>query len=887
MPEDRRHTKFNRNPMLWLAVAFGSGIVVESVLTVDLVAATAAATVLIVVSLVFRSQTPATWLMLAAAVCAGLVSARAEKQSVSPDRVKILYDSGKIPSGDPVEVEGVLQGRPEASVDGVLLTVATERIRHRNFDHAASGNVRLFLKTSNSPADLKYGFRIRFTTKLERDDGYLNPGGMPLRYILDRQRIDATGAIKSPLLVEKLADESVFLPLAWVYDRRAAIIDSLRKNLSTQAAGVMIASLLGNREFLDKETADLFRDGGTFHILVISGLHITFFGGFLLWILRMITRRHWALFSITNIILWLYTLAVGADVPVVRAALMFTVMSFAYVIRRQGGLLNSLGISVLILLAWRPSDVFNPSFQLTFVSVAAIVAIAFPLLETLKRIGRWTPTPDEPFPPAVPRWLVRIAETLYWNEKAWQIESKRQIWRANLFKTPAFPALASPGIQMWTRPLFEGILVSSIVLICMLPLSILYFHRVAVAGVVLNLWVGFFIALESFVAVTAVMIAQLSAPLAKGFFALANILNWLMLLLPRALPVDGWLSFRLPAYTGSGQIVYLLLLLPITFLALAVNTWRPFEIGRKRFLTDRRWVGAWSIVLAAFVLVMIIHPLAGSPRDGRLRIDFLDVGQGDSALVTFPDGKTMLVDGGGRMRYREDSDEPEFVPDFLGIGETVVSPFLWGRGLSRIDFVLATHGDADHIQGLTDVAKNFKIGTAILGRQAIPTAEFEEFTTVLGRRGVPIEYVAAGDVFIFGEVTAEILNPVTDQTATRSSNDSSVVVRLTFGDRSILLTGDIETAAERELAVTANITADVIKVAHHGSRTSSTQAFVDRSGAKIAVIPVGRTSPHGHPHTEVVERWKAAGAEVITTGSSGTVTVSTDGKDVKLSRFQD
>ena len=871
--------------MLWLAVAFGVGIIVESVLTVDLVAATAAATVLIAVAVVLRSHASATWLVLAAAVCAGLVSGETEKQSVSPNRVKILYDSGQIPSGDSVEVEGVLQGRPEASVDGVLLTIATERIRHRGIDHAASGNVRLFLKTSNSPADLKYGSRILVTTKLERDDGYLNPGVMPRREILDRLRIDATGAIKSPLLVEKLADESVFLPLAWVYDRRAAMIDSLRSNLSPSAAGVMIASLLGNREFLDKETADLFRDGGTFHILVISGLHITFFGAFLVAVLRMVTRRHWALFGVTNIVLWLYTLAVGADVPVVRAALMFTVMSFAYIIRRQGGLLNSLGISVLILLSWRPSDVFNPSFQLTFVSVAAILAIAFPLLERLKRIGRWTPTPDEPFPPAAPRWLVGLAETIYWNEKAWEIDSKRQIWKAKISKSPLLPAIATSGIQFFTRPVFEGIFVSLVVMICMLPLSIVYFHRVAVGSIILNLWVGFFIALESFAAVTAVMIASLvNEAFAQGFFALAEVFNWLMLVLPKLIPLDGWASFRLPAYTGKGRLVYVLFIPVIVFFAIAINSWRPFEVRRRRSAAACRLVTAGAAALGVLILVSVLCPFAARQPDGRLHIDFLDVGQGDSALITFPDGRTMLVDGGGNRRYGEDPENPDFTPDFQGIGETVVSPFLWDRGLSRIDILLATHGDADHVQGLIDVAKNFKIGTVILGRQAIPTAEFEEFAAVLDRRGVPIEYVAAGDVFEFSDVTAEILNPTMHQSSSRSTNDSSVVVRLTFGDRSILLTGDIESAAERELA---GIEADIVKVAHHGSRTSSTQEFVDRSGAKIAVIPVGRTSQHGHPHPEVVERWKAAGAEVITTGSRGTVTVSTDGNDVKLIRFQD
>jgi competence protein ComEC len=878
-------SRFNRFPMLWLAIAFGTGIFAQSILDIAVEVSISVAVVLVGTAVLLRSTASATFLILIATFFAGLGSAKIEKDDVAPDRVKVLYDSGMISSGDPVEIEGILRGRPEASIQGYVLTLAVERLRHRAEEVKASGNVRLFLR-SPTDSDLKYGSRIRVLTRLERDDGYLNPGVKPRREILDQMRIDATGSIKSPLLVEKISDESVFVPLAWVYDQRALLIELMRKNLSPSAAGVMIASLLGNREFLAKETADLFRDGGTFHILVISGLHITFIGGILVAILRHFTRRNWFIFWITNLVLWGYTLAVGAEIPVVRAALMFTIMSLAYLIRRDGNLLNSLGISVLILLAWRPSDVFNPSFQLTFVSVASIVAIAFPLLETLRRIGKWTPTPDEPFPPLAPRWLVSLAETLYWNENAWQIELKRQIWKANILKSPLLSSLASSGPRILLRPLFEGVLVSVIVLICMLPLSIVYFHRVAVGSVILNLWVGFFIALESFLVLGAVIFGFASETLAAGWFALAEIANWLMLLLPKLMPVDGWMSFRLAAYTGTGKWIYVLFLLPLIILAIAINSWRPFEIGRTNPWTGKLLITSASLLLGILTLTAVFHPFASSRADGNLRVDFLDVGQGDAALVTFPDGTTMLVDGGGRRRY-EDDENADFTPDFHGIGEMVVSPFLWHRGLTRIDFLLATHGDADHTQGLIDVAKNFEVGTAILGRDPLQTDELKEFVAVLDRREVPIDFVAAGDTFRFGDVKAEVLNPTVGSTTDASTNDSSVVLRLTFGERSILLTGDIESAAERGLlALPEKLKADVVKVAHHGSRTSSIQPFVAASEAKIAVIPVGRTSPHGHPHEEVVDRWKSAGAEVLTTGSRGTVTVSTNGNAVLLETYK-
>ncbi len=271
---------------------------------------------------------------------------------------------------------------------------------------------------------------------MEREEQYQNPGVISRIELLDRMGIDASCSIKSPLLIEHIADESVFVPMAWVYDQRARLIDAFRQNLGPKAAGVMIASLLGNKHFLDKDTAELFREGGTFHILVISGLHITLIGGILLLIVRRLTRNRWLQFIVTGGVLWAYTLAVGADVPVVRAALMFTVLLAGYAMYRRGSLLNSLALSALLLLVWRPSDLFDASLQLTVVSVAAIVACAHPLIEHLRAIGGWTPTPDKPFPPNVSPWLRRLCETLYWNEDSWAIDAKRQIWTARLQKSP-------------------------------------------------------------------------------------------------------------------------------------------------------------------------------------------------------------------------------------------------------------------------------------------------------------------------------------------------------------------------------------------------------------------------------------------------------------------
>ena len=287
--------------------------------------------------------------------------------------------------------------------------------------------------------------------------------------------------------------------------------------------------------------------------------------------------------------------------------------------------------------------------------------------------------------------------------------------------------------------------------------------------------------------------------------------------------------------------------------------------------------------------IIIFHPFSAPLADGRLHFDFLDVGQGDSALVTFPDGQTLLIDGGGRAKHRSgaDDDAEPFERDVRGIGEAVVSEFLWYRGYSHIDHILATHGDADHIQGLGDVAKNFSIGSAEFGRTPPANAEFAQVYSVLQARQIPIVTIERGDRLKFGDAAVEVLYPIgTDDPDAVSDNNHCVVLRIVMGSRAFLLTGDIERATEAELINgRGTLIADLIKVAHHGSRTSSTQPFIDVTQARYAVISVGRFSRFGHPHPDVVERWKNFGARVMTTGEKGTISVSTDGHDLMISQF--
>ena len=376
-------------------------------------------------------------------------------------------------------------------------------------------------------------------------------------------------------------------------------------------------------------------------------------------------------------------------------------------------------------------------------------------------------------------------------------------------------------------------------------------------------------------------------------------------------------TFRAAHYEGWHTIVYALYFVPFAMLAWLLDRWRPiehvptFDRRVKRRAPEReqsagkiaappRFPFAPSLLCAlamASALVAVVRPPSDQP-DGKLTVHFLDVGQGDSALIVFPHGKTMLVDGGGELHFdRREHDERGgahaeeaelFADNAFAIGEAVVSRFIWSLGRTRVDYVLATHADADHIGGLWDVVRNMEVGQAIVGHVPAADPEYDHFVDALRQRRVPLSAVSAGERFEVDGVMIEVLwPPLAYGAAVTSGNNDSVVLRLVYGSVSILLAGDIEKAAEDSLVASGmELRSDLLKVPHHGSRTSSTESFLGAVNPRYAVISVGERSRFGHPHSSVVNRYLARGVKRYQTGRDGMVTMKTDGSTLDIRTYK-
>jgi competence protein ComEC len=466
---------------------------------------------------VVRNRLTAASIFLALAFFAcGLVLAWFGNQPAPANRIARIYDDGVVGVGEPVELTGTVSGQPEPAPQSFYLTLSAERIRAKGIEYEAAGTVLLTARLSNdqlsneyNALELRHGARLRLAVTLSREDSFRNPGVMPFTEYLERQGYDATGVIKSPLLIERLDDERVFLPLALLYEWRERLQQRIHYLFSPETAGVLDAAMLGNHYNISLSAAERFRAGGTFHVLVISGLQIAFIGGLMLLVVRWFTKRRILQVVLAAALLWGYTIAVGADASVVRSAFMFTVVLLAPLVWRPANTLNNLGGAAIFLLVWRPNDLLDPSFQLTFLSVLSIVALAVPLISQMRQVGSWRPTHETPYPPAVSVWFRAFSESLFWSERGWKAEMAGSNIRYRLFKTRWAGPLERWRVQGLLRFAANAMVISAA---CRWHAAVddHLFHPDLVCGAAAQHFVGGLMSMLSLFAMAAVLVSTVS-----------------------------------------------------------------------------------------------------------------------------------------------------------------------------------------------------------------------------------------------------------------------------------------------------------------------------------------------------------------------------------------
>ena len=714
----------------------------------------------------------------------------------------------------------------------------------------ARARVSLYPREGEAPPRLRYGQRVEVEARVRRTHNFLNPGSFDYAAYLARQQVFWNASMPSGSPVRILGGECGSQFWRAIYGLRQTALERLERLYShSQYQAVMIqAILVGESSRVERVWTENFRRTGTFHALVISGLHVTVLAAFFLFLLRLCFCPEGPALALTTLAGWLYALVCGWQAPVVRAAAGFTLFVVGRWFYRRGNLLNLLAAVAIGFIVLDPEQMFEASFQLSFLSVAALGALAVPLLER-------TSAP-------LARGLAGLADV----GRDVHLEPRVAHFRLELRLLAEAVALWTRIPQRWLLALAAALLrvafyawelavVSATVQVGLaLPMAI-YFHRLSLTGLSANILIVPLMSLLVPVGFVAVVTGWgLPATLAGWLLAASQgIADWHVRFEP---------AWRVPAPPLWLAAAFTAALLGLGLAARAARGWR---------------LGALGLVTGLLVLI-VWHPFPPQVQPGTLELTAIDVGQGESLLVAFPEGKLMLVDAGGipvfgaRRRPR------------LDIGEDVVSPYLWSRSIKRLDVVVMSHAHEDHMGGMAAVLENFRpkeLWTGAVPERDPLWAPLRQRAHRLGVKVVPLQ---AGRRFQYAGAQVEVLAPALDYEVSASArNNDSLVLRLAYGRHSFLLAGDVDRRIEAELLERSLIgKSEVLKAAHHGGKGSSSAPFLEAALPAVAIISAGFENSYGMPSAEVLERLRERRVAVLRTDLWGLVTVRSDGLRLSL-----
>lgn len=844
----------------------------------------AAGVVLIVAGLALAKMErlfPATTISLLSWALIGFLGACVAEQPRAANHVTSLLEQGRLSLQAPLRWQGRLRDEPAKLPWGYGLEIDLARVDFEGAGLPLQGGLRVgFTPRPEQPplADLHAGDQVSVLTEARLPQVFRDEGAFDRRAFLAQQNIDLVATLRSPRLIERTASSnpSIATGLVWMRSRLRREIDTLCGG-SPQAAGVLRAMLLGDRSFVDRAESADFQKTGAFHVLVVAGLHVGAIAAMLFWVgkkLRL-TRSLTMLFTLA--LLFLYVAIVEERPPVLRAAVMTAIVVLGGFFFRRLELLNSAAIAALILLIAKPLALRDSSFQLTFVAIGCIAGLAVPWLEKtaqpyVRALRGWRDvTRDASHEPRAAQFRIDLRSLDRWiTARLPQVLGKATGY-----------GLAS-GLTLTFR-VWELLVVTLALQIGMLPLMARDFHRISLSAPVVNLvavpTVGILVPLGFLTLATGLTLPGagrlLAAPLTGLTALLVHVVQWFGHF-PR------W-SYRIP-----GPPLWLIVAFIVFGVALAAAMRG----------TQKRWkVFGRGICFAWFACAVAIAVFPFSPQwaKGKLEVSVLDVGQGDSLFVVSPDGKTMLIDGGGAFGGFATQEAPigaaTFGPPSVGVepGEEAVSPYLWSRGFRKLNVVALTHAHQDHLGGLVAILENFQVGRLWIGRE-VSSSGLARLEQLARDRKIPVEHELRGKSFDWDGVGGEFLAPEAspDDSFSSAKNDDSLVLRLRFGERAFLLPGDAEKQSEHEILdgnPAEAVRADVLKIGHHGGKNSTTQPFLEAVRPQIGIISVGAANPYGHPSPELLERLEAAGVRILRTDRAGAVHVVTDGRQLEIHCF--
>ena len=666
---------------------------------------------------------------------------------------------------------------------------------------------------------LEYGDKVILQGEFRKGNEQRNTGGFDYQLYLKSINIYGTLNVES---YETISSDNVNWIEKSINKIKLTITENIEKVLEKEEEQIVKGLILGDTTVLEEELKEKFQVANISHVLAVSGMHIIYIiMGIEMLLKKLLGKRNVRYVVITGLIF--YMSITGFTSSIVRAGIMGIMNVVAFLVYRKNDIWTSMAISLEIILIQNPYAITGVGLQLSYLGTIGIILFSKNIKQYLDNI----------------KWIKN------------NIRIKR-----------------NKRISKIVKNLKDMISVTLSAQFMIFPIMLYHFNMIGIYFVITNILVSVIIGPIMFLSIIFIFVSfihlQISQHISiflsfgiKCLIQISNLANLPFSKIYVSTPsILGIIIYYIFIFSSNQiYIIYTNKYLNSTKRRfknlIALMKYKLYEEKKKirrmyqKILRERN---VKALIVKTYKVIFLIIFLIGICQFPKnLEIHFLDVGQGDSCFIITPEQKTIFIDGGGSTSNTFD------------VGKETLIPYLLDKGYTKLDYVFISHFDQDHVGGILSILQELKVGQVFISKQGEKSENYETFLELVNEKKINVQEVKAGDKVTIGDITFHVLWPIEKQIEENILNNNAMVMKLQYRSFSMLFTGDIEEIAEKKiLHIYKNdldiLQSSVLKVAHHGSKSSSTEEFLKAVNGEVAIIGVGENNMFGHPSNVVLER---------------------------------
>ena len=668
----------------------------------------------------------------------------------------------------------------------------------------------------------QYGDKVVLQGEFLKGSEQRNTGGFDYQLYLKSINIYGTLKVEN---YQKISSDNVNGIDKSIHAIKIAVSENIEKILEEREGQIVKGLILGDTTDLEEELKEKFQIANISHVLAVSGMHIIY----IIIGIEIVFKKWLGKRDVKYVImigLLFYMSITGFTSSIVRAGIMGMMNLIAFLVYRKNDIWTSIAISLGIILIQNPYAITGVGLQLSYLGTMGIILFH-------KNVKQYF-------------------DNLKFIKNNIQIKRNKRIFKI-------------------IENLKDILSVTLSAQLMILPIMLYHFNIIGIYFIITNILVSVIIGPIMFLSIVFVFSSFIHLQISQiicvflslgieGLIQISNLSNLPFSKIYVPTPnIFFIIMYYIVIFVGNQlYVIYTSKYLNKTKIRvknlIALMKYKLYE--KKRIFIKNYWKGGqrklrqskkFLITTIIFVVIFIITFITNTKFLSNLEIHFLDVGQGDSCFIITPNKKTILIDGGGSTSNTFD------------VGKDTVIPYLLDKGYTKVDYIFISHFDQDHVGGILSVLEELSVGQVFISKQEEKSENYEEFLKIVEKKNLKVQEVKAGDKITIGNIAFNILWPIEKQIEENQLNNNAMVMKLQYKNFSMLFTGDIEEVAEKKILDTYKnhldmLKATILKVAHHGSKRSSTEEFLKAVNSKVAIIGVGENNMFGHPSDVVLER---------------------------------